>query len=954
MGKRLTPEDEARLQIDASLGVAGWVVQDRDDMNLAAGRGVAVREFRLAPGHGHTDYLLFVDERAVGALEAKPKGHTLKGVEVQSGKYSAGLPKTLTAPVTPLPFLYESTGVETQFTNRLDPQPRSRPVFNVHRPETMAEWLTWRPLAAWANDYGVADPGGQPHWLVTTPSSLRCRVGAMPPLNKDGLWPNQVKAITNLEASFAKDRPRALLQMATGSGKTFTAINAIYRLIKFGGARRIVFLVDRTNLGEQAEDEFAKFVTPDDRKRFTDLYGVQRLTSNTVLDSAKVVITTIQRLYSMIRGEADLDPAAEQGSEFNTTGERLQRPVDVAYNKKVPPEFFDIVVVDECHRSIYSLWRQVLDYFDSFIVGLTATPAKHTFGFFNGNLVMEYGHEQAVADHVNVDFDVYRIRTRITGAGSTIEAGPDTVVGLRDRETRAMRWEKPDENITYGAEELDRGVVSRDQIRTLVRTFKERLFTEIFPGRTEVPKTLVFAKSDSHADDIVGVIREEFDKGNEFCQKITYRTTGAAPKDLIQEFRISYNPRIAVTVDMIATGTDIKPVEIVMFMRSVKSRVYFEQMKGRGVRVIDNDDLRKVTPDARAKTHFVIVDCVGVCESEMMDTQPLDRKPNVSFDALLEHVAAGGTDGFLLSSLASRLARLDRRCGPEERARLATAGVGAAITDINRAILDALDPDRQVEEARKEFGLDPKAAPTPDQIKKTTERLSKEAVRPLATNPPLRKLLRELKTQFEQVVDDVSRDEVLEAGLSPEARKKAEDLVKSFEKFLKDNKDEIDALRFFYSRPYRERLRFEDVKALAEAIKAPPRAWTPERLWKAYEVLDKSRVRGAAPQRLLTDVVSLVRFALHQEQELVPFADQVRERFELWMAEQQASGKRFTTEQVHWLEMIRDHVAQSLEIDTADFDLSPFAQEGGLAKAAQVFGKGFRPLLTALNEALAA
>jgi type I restriction enzyme, R subunit len=951
--RKATPEEEARELIDACLDKAGWIVQNRDEMNLAARQGVAVREFKLARGHGFADYLLFVDERAVGALEAKPKGHTLKGVEVQSGKYSEGLSKNLTAPVTPLPFLYESTGVETQFTNRLDPQPRSRTVFSVHRPETLAEWLTWDPLRSWAQEFGVAETA-ESFWTAPTPSSFRGRVRAMPPLNKNGLWPNQVKAITNLEASFAKDRPRALLQMATGSGKTFTAINAIYRLVKFGGARRIVFLVDRTNLGEQAEDEFAKFVTPDDRKRFTDLYVVQRLSSNTVRDSARVVITTIQRLYSMIRGEAQLDPAVEQGSEFDAAGERLRRPVEVAYSEKLPPEFFDIVFVDECHRSIYSLWRQVLDYFDAFIVGLTATPAKHTFGFFNRNLVMEYGHEQAVADHVNVDFDVYRIRTRISGSGSTIEAGPDTVVGLRDRETREVRWEKPDEDITYGAEDLDRGVVSRDQIRTIVRTFKERLFTEIFPDRTEVPKTLVFAKSDSHADDIVGVIREEFDKGNEFCQKITYRTTGAAPKDLIQEFRISFNPRIAVTVDMIATGTDIKPVEIVVFMRSVKSRVYFEQMKGRGVRVIDEDDLRKVTPDAKAKTHFVIVDCVGVCETELADTRPLDRNPSVSFDALLEHVAAGGTDGLLLSSLASRLARLDRRCGQEERAKITAASGGTAIPEINRALLEALNPDRQVEEARKEFGLAPEAEPTADQIKKTAERLCKEAVRPLATNPPLRKLLRELKTQFEQVVDDVSRDEVLDAGLSPEAQKKAEDLVTSFEKFLEENKSEIDALQFFYSRPHRDRLRFEDVKALAEAIKAPPRAWTPERLWKAYETLDKSRVRGAAPQRLLTDVVSLVRFALHQEDELVPFADRVHERFKRWQAIQEAGGKQFTPEQVHWLEMIRDHVARSLEVDIEDFDLSPFAQEGGLAKAVQVFGKDFKPLLAELNEALAA
>ena len=313
------------------------------------------------------------------------------------------------------------------------------------------------------------------------------------------LFPNQVEAVTNLEHSLKRNRLRSLVQMATGSGKTIFAITSVYRLIKYAGARRVLFLVDRSNLAEQAEKEFQGFRTPDDNRKFTELYNVQRLTSNTIGSSSKVVVTTIQRLYSMLKGEPEFASEVEEASQFESTGAAMSEPLPVVYNPTYPPEYFDVIVIDECHRSIYTLWRQVLEYFDGFLIGLTATPAKQTFGFFNKNLVMEYEHERAVADGVNVDFEVYNIRTKITARGSTIEASPNTMVEYRNRQTRHRRWERPDEDITYDANELDRRVVAKDQIRTIVHTFRNRLFTEIFPGRTEVPKTLVFAKDDSHA-----------------------------------------------------------------------------------------------------------------------------------------------------------------------------------------------------------------------------------------------------------------------------------------------------------------------------------------------------------------------------------------------------------------------------------------------------------------------
>ena len=959
MSSPLTPEQQAREQIDAMLVASGWVVQDRAGMNLSAGLGVAVREFPLATGEA--DYLLFVNGKAVGALEAKKAGHTLKGVEVQSGKYAGGLPAGLNPPVTPLPFLYESTGVETQFTNLLDPDPRSRTIFAIHRPETLAEWLAADTLDAWVRSgghYSTADD--------TRPSSLRSRLRALPPLEqpREGsgwrLYPNQLQGIVNLERSLQMDKPRALIQMATGSGKTIMAVTAIYRMIKFGGARRILFLVDRTNLGEQAEKEFQNYRTPDDNRKFTELYKVQRLTSNSMAASSKVVLTTVQRLYSMLQGEPDLDPALEEVSRFELDSP-LKPPLPVTYRPDLPPETYDVVFVDECHRSIYTLWRQVLEYFDGFLVGLTATPAKHTFGFFHQNLVMEYRHEEAVADGVNVDFEVYRIRTRITEDGSTVEKSPLPILGVRNRSTRAVRWEAVDQDLTYTGDDLDRSVVAKDQIRTVIRAFRDRLFVDLFPGRTEVPKTLVFCKDDSHAEDVVDILREEFGRGNSFAQKITYKTTGKRPADLLQEFRISYEPRVAVTVDMVSTGTDIRSIEIVLFLRSIKSRVLFEQMKGRGVRIIDANELRAVTPDATAKTHFVLVDAVGLTDhADFTDTHPLECQKHVSTRALLDYVAMGGTAPDALSSLASRLARLGRVLDHDAHRRLEAVSGGVSLWDLCRGILEALDLDRQVEAARCRFyGSSVDAAsrrvdPTEAEITMAAEALAKAAVAPLASNPGLRQLILELKARLDQVLDEVSKDELVFAGASQEAKDKARSLVTSFEAFLAGHRDEIDALQFFYSQPYSKRLRYTDLKALAEAIQAPPRSWTPEVLWRAYELLEKDKVRGASGRRLLTDIVSLVRFALHQQPVLEPFGEQVRVRFQNWMAGQEMRGRRFTPEPVRWLEMMRDHVAANVEIEVEDFDLNPFAQEGGLGAAARVFGGELGAVMRELNEALAA
>src|SRR4030066_1343006 len=648
----MKPEEEARKKIDSLLEVSGWIVQNFEELNLAAGSGVAVREFPLKAGFA--DYMLFVERHAVGVVEAKPEGTTLSGVSEQTEKYLRSFPDSVPHVGDVLPFAYESTGAETFFRDIRDPDSRSRRVFAFHKPETLHEWVH------------------QEH-------ALRARLRGMPPLVKEGLRECQVEAIENLERSFAESRPRALIQMASGSGKTFASVTFVYRLIKFAGAKRVLFLVDRNTLGKQTLQEFAQYRTPDDGRKFTELYNVQRLTSNKIDSVSRVCITTIQRLYSMLRGEMEFAEENEEASTFEMKF-RDMRPVEVAYNPEIPLEMFDIIITDECHRSIYHLWRQVLEYFDAIIIGLTATPNKQTFGFFNQNLVMEYPHEQAVADGEKANYDVYRIRTKITKDGSKVEAG--YYVDIRDRETRAVRWERLDEDLEYEASQLDRDVEAPDQIRTVIKTFRDKLFTDIFPGRKDVPKTLIYAKDDSHAEDIVKIIREEFGKGNEFCQKITYKTTGRKPDELIAEFRNSYFPRIAVTVDMIATGTDIKPLEVILFMRSVKSRSFFEQMKGRGVRVISDDDLIAVTPDAKTKDHFIIIDAVGVCEEDKTDSRPMEQKPTVSFEKLMQAVAFGNTADDVLTSLAGRLARMEHRISADDDKKIRAASGGLGLKDL--------------------------------------------------------------------------------------------------------------------------------------------------------------------------------------------------------------------------------------------------------------------------------
>jgi type I restriction enzyme R subunit len=927
------PEQLARDRIDADLLRCGWVVQGKNQINLKAATGVAVREYQT--DIGPADYVLFVEGKPVGIIEAKRAEEAvhLTMHEDQSVGYATAKLKYLNN--ERLPFVYESTGEVTRFTDYRDIKPRSRPVFSFHRPETLLE-------------YARQD------------KSLRTRLQDIPALPTAGLRDCQITAINNLEQSFKDARPKALIQMATGSGKTFTAITFIYRLLKYAKAKRILFLVDTKNLGEQAEQEFMAYVPNDDNRNFTELYGVTRLKSSFIPADNQVYISTIQRMYSILKG-SELDETAEE----QNPNERFQpkEPLPVAYNEKVPPEFFDFIVIDECHRSIYNLWKQVLDYFDVFQVGLTATPDNRTFGYFNKNIVSDYGYEKAVIDGVLVPYNVFTIETKITKEGSKISIGEN--VDRRERLTRRKFWETVDEDIEYSGKQLDRDIVNPSTIRTIIRAIKENL-PGMFPDRVtsplgrqggafEMPKTLIFAKTDSHAEDIIEIVRDEFAEENKFCKKITYKAE-EDPKTVLSQFRNDYYPRIAVTVDMIATGTDIRPLEVLVFMRDVKSRSYYEQMKGRGTRTCSLEQLKATgTPAAKmTKDHFVIIDAIGVEQSQKTDSRPLEKKPGMSLANLLQAVAVGARDEDTLTTLANRLIRLDKQINEKEKANFATQAGGHTINHVVKELLNAYDPDTVESIRHKAESLKPGASPDDllSAFSLQHSALIEQAVA-VFNNPDLRNYIVDVRKKYDQTIDAINQDEVTNIGWVKDQEAAAALTISNFTAWIEAHKDEITALQIFYGQPYQRReLTYKMIKDLYEKITTEQPLIAPAHVWRAYE--QTKEASGSAKNELIA-LVSLIRRIAGIDTALTGYDKTVDKNFQTWVFKKQAgTTTKFTEEQMQWLRMIRDYVANSFHVEKEDFELDPFNKQGGLGRFYQLFKEDYEKILEELNEVLAA
>jgi len=923
------PEDKARRTIDKMLEDAGYVLQDMDKLNRDAATGVAVRE--CPTESGPVDYLLFVDGQPVGVVEAKEedKGQSLTNVAEQSLRYATSGPKHwLGKP--PIRFTYESTGVRTRFCDLADEKARSREMFSFHRPETLSAWLK-------------------------DENTLRNKLKALPHFDASGFRACQTAAIQNLEESFANNKPRALVQMATGAGKTFAAVTAVYRLLKHAKARRILFLVDTKNLGEQAEGEFRNYKPNDDARLFPELYNICRIKSSFIPKDAKVCISTIQRMYSILRGGEfdesleELDDAAEQESKDKALS--LGKPKEVAYNKDYPPEFFDFIVIDECHRSIYNVWQQVLDYFDAFLIGLTATPDSRTFAFFNENIVSEYSHEQAVLDGVNVPREgTWVIETQVGSQGGVILKD---MVEVRERLSRKKRWEQLDEDRDYEPSQLDRDIVNPSQIRCVIREFRDK-WPEMFQGRKELPKTLIFAKSDSHADDIINIVREEFGQGNDFCKKVTYRSD-EDPSRVIRDFRIEPGPRIAVTVNMIAAGTDVKPIECLVFMRDVRSKNYFEQMLGRATRTLRAEDLQRVSPSAmHQKTGYILVDAVGVAKSKKTNSRQFESKRSLSLEELMKAVSMGACDSGTLTSLAGRLIKLDKAMEPKEKDSFAKI-CKTPLIEMAADMLNAFDEDqieKKVHEARGEY-VSPES--TPEYAKyaaKASEEMAKAACKPI-NRPEVRDFLKDAYKCHFQIVDNTNPDTVTFSGWGENKEQQAQEALETFAKFIEDNRNTIDALGIIYSQSYKNRpLTLEMVKELHSLLTRV--GLFPHKLWDAYSVRQPEKVKAKSVVNQLADIISLVRFQLGQTEELCPFSADVARRFKDWTFEWQKGARKFTEEQMNWLRDIRDHIAESMYMPPEHLELSPFDGKGGLGKFHQLFGSGCEEMLADMNYALMA
>ena len=913
----MTPEQKAREIIDKKLEQSGWIVQDMKLLNLFAGLGVAVREFPTSTGP--VDYALFVEGTPVGVIEAKKDdaGEKITAVEGQSNRYVNSTFKWIKGDYR-IRFVYEATGKLTRFTDYNDIKYRSRTIFTFHQPQELQR-------------------------LVKQPDTIRNRMKQFPDFDTTGFRKCQITAISNLEKSFAANKPKALIQMATGAGKTFTAITAVYRLLKFIGVNRVLFLVDTKGLGEQAEREFLAYRPNDDNRSFSELYGVRRLKSSFIPSDVQVCISTIQRMYSILRGE-ELDESTEEESFHENPSMDQQTPKEVVYNAKYPPEFFDVIIIDECHRSIYNVWKQVLEYFDAFQIGLTATPDKRTFAYFDQNVVSEYSREMAIIDGVNVGEDIFLIETEVGKQGGTILK---QMVEYRNRMSREKRWAQLDEDVNYRPSQLDRDIVNPSQIRTVVRAFRDNLYTTLFPRRKEVPKTLIFAKTDSHADDIIQIVREEFGEGNEFCKKVTYAAEN--PESVLSSFRNDYYPRIAVTVDMIATGTDVKPIECLIFMRDVRSRNYFEQMKGRGTRTLGKDDLQKVTPSATEnKDHFVIVDAVGVTKSKKSETRTLERKPSVSLKNLMMNVALGARDEDTLTSLASRIIRLNSQMTASER-KAFTETVGMPAGNLAEKLLDAFDEDVLTHAAQAQFGCE---TPTPEQYAQVQREAIAEAVQSFH-DPKVRDFVENVRRSHEQIIDNVNIDSVVFAGFDAQQEENAQRVIQTFRDFIEANKDEIIALRIIYSQTYKDRpMVINKLQSLYEKLKA--QGITIDRLWDCYAIAKPDRVRGKGTLRQLTDLIAMIRFEMGYGDNLQPFAETVNYNFKQWIFRRNAGAVHFTEEQMEWLRLVKDHIAVSLSIEPEDLELNPFDRKGGLGRFYEVFGEGYQRILDEMNIELVA
>ena len=857
----MKPEEKARVIIDRMFEEAGWKVVDRDKYapNMTA---VAIRE-GLMVGNREADYLLFLNGKAVGVLEAKRIETDINSdiVQEQARLYTRSCPKWCQAwfPNIPLPLAYVANSRDLMFYDTRKSDSEFEYCKKIHTPKEV------KKLLGLEDDY----------------------VG-LPTLSPKGLRACQYEAITQLEQSFRFGENRALMVLATGAGKTYTACLAAYRMLAFTPMKRILFLVDRNNLGKQAETEFGTFRLTENGDPFNTIFTVNRLKSSSVLTDSNVVISTIQRLFSLLKGD-EITDNDEDDEEIE------DKEIMLPENPNLLSDFFDMIIIDECHRSIYGNWQKVLNYFSKAkLIGLTATPIPETKAFFNGNIIVNYTLEKSIVDGVNVDCRVYRIKTQATENGGAILEGDK--VKRETCYTGQVQTINNQETKNYTREELNRSIINPAQIKLILETYRDAVYTELFtdpqrePNMDYLPKTLIFALNENHATNIVQIAKEVFGHNdNCFVQKITY--SAGDSNELIRQFRNDKDFRIAVTCTLVATGTDIKPLEVVMFMRDVASEPLYIQMKGRGVRTIGDEQLRNVTPNAYSKDCFFLVDAVGVTEHEKSITSPSDSATTklISLKELLEKITHGNVSDDYLRLLASRLSRISHKCEEKDREKFISLA-HISMMDIASNIFDALEQGSLPEYVNVN----------------ESNTIRKALVHNIANEPDAREFLLILNAGFIETLMP-GEDMLISKGFSQE---EAQATTSAFEAYCEEHKDEIEALRIIYNNQG-EPLTYAILKDLENKLKFANSKFNTSLLWDSYAIINPPMVKHSSTKEekeALTNIIQLVRYAFHQIGRLESLYPSANQRFNLWCGQNQ---RPLTEEQIGVMQQVFSYIASN-------------------------------------------
>lgn len=881
---RISEADTRSKLIEPKLVASGWspIVNFARGAKYASG---AVREYETA--NGPADYILFHNGDALADVEAKPLRIGPQNVLQQDQRYARGFKDgRFEFGEFHLPFIYSTNGEIIWFQDLRKENSRSRQVARFHTPSALTEMLN-------------RDTGKAIDWLKTTPNNI------------EGIRPYQREAIQAIEASLP-NKQKMLIAMATGTGKTFVAVSEIYRLLKSGFAKRILFLVDRRALAAQAAGAFST-IEPEPGLKFSKIYEVysQRLRREDIGEEFKFVpnllpddyltnpqphhtfvyVCTIQRMRINLFGREGKFGEPPNESETEEDAQKLDIPIHA----------FDVIIADECHRGYTateeSKWKEVLDHFDAIKIGLTATPAMHTLAYF-GDIIYRYEYERGVREHYLVPNEAVRIESDITMRGLFLKEGEEVV--LQDKETGRIKYEILEDERAYDTTDLEEKARAPDRNRKIIKEFAKYALGQERKTR-RFPKTLVFAINDlqqiSHADHLVNLLRDEFGRGDEFVQKITGNPNVDRPLQLIRKFRNRPTPGIAVTVDMLTTGVDIPRLENILFIRPVRSRILFEQMIGRGTRKCDDI----------GKTHFTIYDAVGVLDYfEKSSDFAIDppSKQTRSVRDIINAIHGNEDPVYNTKVLVKRLQRIASNVSVEGRKQFAQY-----ISDGDIAAFAGSLPERLTKDWAGTIRL-----------------LNNEAFLKLLEKYP--------KAQQPFVIAEGVSDTVKSTQIFTTTNGrtlKPEDYLIAFERFVRENPEQVASLRILLDRP--TEFNTKQLSELRTRLAETREYFTEENLRRAYH-------------KELADIISIIRHAAKGDAIL-----SAEERVDRAMAHVM-EGKTFTASEQDWLQLIRAHLVNNILIEEPDFSSIPFSRHGGWTRANQVFEGKLPTLLREINLAM--